>query len=175
MFFLKCPCLCPSLSVFLILHGSSPVIHPGQATIPYKAGGIPHLASYFHIRSAVRDKVYTGSSLECEAASLSAVPTNLTVLSAQTPVTPPPFSPLFAVLRLLSPPFSHTSPYSSSHLALLYTSSFPPFPDLSAERTRLLAASELSIQSRWGQKRSVLRWSLALSSQYIQRCSQTKD
>lgn len=71
-----------SHSFFLILRGSSPVIHPGQATIPYKASGSPHLASYFHIRSAVTDTVYTGSSLECKAATPSAVPPNFTVLSA---------------------------------------------------------------------------------------------
>lgn len=36
---------------FFIPRSSSPVIHPGQTTIPYKASGSPHLASYFHIRS----------------------------------------------------------------------------------------------------------------------------
>ncbi|CAB1458617.1 unnamed protein product [Pleuronectes platessa] len=43
----------------------------GQATIPYKANESPHLASYFHIRSPVTDRVYTGSSQECEAAQLA--------------------------------------------------------------------------------------------------------
>lgn len=42
--------LSPSL-FFFIPRSSSPVIHPGQTTIPYKASGSPHLASYFHIRS----------------------------------------------------------------------------------------------------------------------------
>lgn len=135
MFFLKCPFPLPVsalLSLFLILHGSSPVIHPGQSTIPYKASGIPHLASYFHIRSAVTDKVYTGSSLECEAASLSAVPQTLLYsrLPGTNPVTPPPFSPLvlFLWLCLLSPPFSHVSPHlSSTHPLISLPSILPLF------------------------------------------------
>lgn len=116
-----------SHSVFLILRGSSPVIHPGQATIPYKASGSPHLASYFHIRSAVTDRVYTGSSLECKAATPSAAPPNLTVLSApwhKPGHTSSLLSLRLLFLQLLSPLFPpHFSPFllnSSSHLTPLY-------------------------------------------------------
>lgn len=106
-----------SLSLLLILQGSSAVIHPGQATIPYKANGSPHLASYFHIRSAVTDRVYTGSSLECEAAFSFSCATNLAALSpcsrAQT----------WANL-LLSPRLSLSPPL------LVFLPSFPVFSQL---------------------------------------------
>lgn len=129
---IPCSCLFPSLSLFLILHGFSPLIHPGQATIPYKASGSSHLASYFHIRSAVTDRVYTGSSPECEAASTSAVPQTLlcSLLLDTNLVTPHPFSLflLFLQLYLLSPLFPHISAHISlTHLlnTRLYPSSFP--------------------------------------------------
>lgn len=116
-----------SHSVFLILRGSSPVIHPGQATIPYKASGSPHLASYFHIRSAVTDRVYTGSSLECKAATPSAAPPNLTVLSApwhkpgHTSSLLPSFAILAAPLTSIPPTFLPISPQLilSSHSSVL--------------------------------------------------------
>lgn len=120
-----CSCLCPSLSVFLILRGFSPPIHPSQATIPYKAIGSPLLASYFHIRSAVTDRAYTGSSQECEAAFPSAVPQTplCSLLLGTNLVIPPPSSLplLFLQLYLLSPHFPHISPYSSLVLSLLFS------------------------------------------------------
>lgn len=56
--------------LFFVLRGSSAVIHRCQAAIPYKAGGSPHLASYFPIRSAVTDRLFAGSGLECKPACL---------------------------------------------------------------------------------------------------------
>ncbi len=141
------PSLLFSFSLVLILHGSSPVIHPGQATIPYKASGSPHLASYFHIRSAVTDRVYTGSSLECEAASLSAVPQTFTMLSAPghkphtssllTPCAPlPALSCLTSISQYFSPFLlnlsSHLVPlsfvFSLYFLPPSLTCRFPLFP-----------------------------------------------
>lgn len=94
-------CLCPLLSVFFILRGFSPFIHPDQVAIPYKAKGSPHLASYFPIRSVVTDRIYTGSSLECEAASPSAMPqTPLCSLLRSTNLVKPPLLPLLPLLFL---------------------------------------------------------------------------
>lgn len=114
-----------SLSFVLFLRGSSAVIHPGQATIPYKANGSPHLASYFHIRSAVTDRVYTGSSLECEAAFSFSCATNLAVLSpcsgAQT------WANLLLLPQLCLPPSPPSPVFSQLHLPLIcrYPSIFP--------------------------------------------------
>lgn len=58
----------PCHSAFFILRGFSPEVHPGQTAIPFKATGSSHLASYFHIRSGVTDRVYPGSRPECGAA-----------------------------------------------------------------------------------------------------------
>lgn len=99
----------PSLPLVLILPSSSAVIHPGQTTIPYKAGGSPHLASYFHIRSAVTDRVYTGSSLECEAAFSFSCATNLSVLRGTNLGKPPPSSSSTQPLSLPSFPLSFHS------------------------------------------------------------------
>lgn len=104
----------PSLPLVLILPSSSAVIHPGQTTIPYKAGGSPHLASYFHIRSAVTDRVYTGSSLECEAAFSFSCATNLSVLRGTNLGKPPPSSSFSASLPPLLPPV-----FSQLHLPLI--------------------------------------------------------
>lgn len=135
-----------SHSFFLILRGSSPVIHPGQATIPYKASGSPRLASYFHIRPAVTDRVYTGSSLECKGATQSAVPQTLlcSLLLGTNLVTPPPLLSPFAILAALFPP--HFSPFllnSSSHLTPLYF----PFPSYFFSSFSQLHLSHLSVSS----------------------------
>lgn len=85
------------------------MIHPGQTTIPYKAGGSPHLASYFHIRSAVTDRVYTGSSLECEAAFSFSCATNLSVLRGTNLGKPPPSSSPPSPCLFTAPPPSNLS------------------------------------------------------------------
>lgn len=120
-----CSCLCPSLSVFFIHHGSSPVIHPGQATIPYKASGSPHLASYFHIRSVVTDRVYTGSGLECEAASPSPVPQ--TLLCSPPPERKPGQTSLSLTICSSSSFISPHLYFPSTHLPASFPcpSSFP--------------------------------------------------
>lgn len=66
------------------------MIHPCQATIPYKASGSPHLASYFHIRSAVTDRVFAGSGLECKPACLCHRP--VSAPRGTNLVSPPPSS-----------------------------------------------------------------------------------
>lgn len=93
-------CLGPSFSVFLILCGFSLVIHPGQATIPYKAIGSPLLASYFHIRSAgfIWDQA---RNVKLPLHRLCHKPCSL--LLGTNSVAPPPRSFLSAVLAALSP------------------------------------------------------------------------
>lgn len=159
-------CLCHPLSLFLILHGFSPVIHPGQAPIPYKASGSPHLASYFHIRSAVTDRVYTGSSLECEAACPSAVPQSLlcSLLLGTKLVAPLPFSLLLLLLAALSPLTfisPHFSPFllnSSSHhslFSILFSLCF--FPPPSVSQLHLPHLSVPSISNRLNTKHTQTR------------------
>lgn len=145
----------PSISLFLyffILHGSSPVIHPCQATIPYKASGSPHLASYFHIRSAVTDRVYTGSSLECKPASLAAVPQTL----SPTPHHPSLLLFLQLHLLLLLLHFFLPTHSSSSHLS----------PFLRSHLSVSSISSHLNTKHRL--KHSILIWLLTFSSQQLQ-------
>ena len=57
------PCFRLCHSVFFIYHGFSLGVHLGQASIPCKASGSPHLVTYLHIRSAVTGMVYSRSCL----------------------------------------------------------------------------------------------------------------
>lgn len=159
---IPCSRLRSSLPLLLIPRGFSPVIHPGQATIPYKASGSPHLASYFHIRSAVTDRVYTGSSLECELAPPLAVPQALpcSPLLGANLVAPPPLSPplLSFQFHLLSPLFARISPRLTFLLpprAALIVSNRP-----NATNTVTLPSSFSGVCA----ERGALRWLLMLSS-----------
>lgn len=117
------PHLYPSPSpLIFILHGSSPLIHPCQATISYKANGNPHLASYFHIRSAVKDRVYTGSGLECKPACLCHRP-DCALQTCPHLLPPPAVLAALPPVTIISLHFSLLVLSSSSHLSSIV----PPF------------------------------------------------
>lgn len=169
------------------------MIRPGQATIPYKASGSPHLASYFHIRSAVTDRVYTGSSLECESASLfgcATYPCYALCSWAQTwsHLLPPSLPLPLLVLQLYLPHLNFStfpvlislSLYSTFPRISFFPSSFFSDAPLSSvcspyfhqthkhKHTSLLSSlggvlAEAHIHVR-GQRHSMLRWLLTLSS-----------
>lgn len=115
----------PLLSLIFILHGFSPLIHPCQATIPYKANGSPHLASYFHIRSAVTDRVYTGSGLECKPACLCHRP-DCALQTCPHLLPPPAVLAVSPPVTIISLHFSLLILSSSSHLSSIVPPFLPP-------------------------------------------------
>lgn len=136
---------------FFILHGSSPVIHPCQATIPYKASGSPHLASYFHIRSAVTDRVYTGSGLECKPACLCHRPDCALWSTTWSHLPPPPTSSCTCGFPSC---YYYFPTFLSTHLQLINSSGFyrPSCSFISPLFSQISLLSAPSISSRQNTK-----------------------
>lgn len=103
LFSWKCPVLSHH-SAFFRLRGFSPEV---QTAIPLKAKGSSHLASYFHIRSAVTDRVYPGSCPECGAAPpVGCARAYWAFCSwAWTWLKPLVYAPLLLALAFICPPF----------------------------------------------------------------------